>query len=139
VKRVWQMPAYSTLTMRAIAEHIRDRKEPVEVEVRDPTRNSSQNRILHASLTDIATQAAWKGEKLSVDVWKRLALGAWMRESGRQPLMIPALDGKGFDIIYERSSNLSVKECSEFLEWVLALGSELGVKFTTNEQPWGST
>lgn len=139
MKRLFRFKTYDTLSMELVADTVRGWNGPCEVEVRDPTRNSSQNRILHASLTDIATQATWKGEKLSVDVWKRLALGAWMRESGRQPLMIPALDGQGFDIIYERSSKLSVKECSEFLEWVLALGSELGVKFTTNEQPWGST
>lgn len=138
-KRVYSFRNYDSLTMRAVAEFVRGFGGPCEVEVRDPTRNSEQNRALHAALADIARQATWKGEKLSTDVWKRLALGAWMRESGRQPLMIPALDGKGFDIIYERSSKLSVKECSEFLEWVLALGSELGVKFTTNEQPWGST
>lgn len=139
MKRVFKFQVYDTLTMKLAADAVRSWGGPCEIEVRDPIRNHSQNRILHASLADISSQARWKGEWLSVDVWKRLCLGAWMRESGRQPLMIPALDGQGFDIIYERSSKLSVKECSEFLEWVLALGSELGVKFTTNEQPWGST
>ena len=136
MKRVWQFPqGYTVEKMRAVVEACKAWPGAFEVEVREPTRNSPQNRALHSALSDVARQATWKGEKLTVDVWKRLCLGAWMRESGRQPQMIPALDGQGFDIIYERSSKLSVKECSELLEWVMALGAELGVRFTTKDEP----
>lgn len=135
MKRVWSMPTYRRETMIAVNDYAKVFAGACEIEVREPTRNGEQNRALHSALTDIARQATWKGERLSVDVWKRLCLGAWMRESGRQPQMIPALDGQGFDIIYERSSKLSVKECSELLEWVMALGAELGVRFTTKDEP----
>ena len=99
------------------------------LEVRPQTRSSEQNRLLHAALTDIAQQVEWMGQKLSVEVWKRLCMASWLREKKEQPMLIPALDGNGFDVIFERTSKLSVTQCSELLEWCFAFGAEHGVKF----------
>ena len=93
------------------------------------TRTQAQNRLLHAALTDISQQVEWMGKKLSVEVWKRLCMAAWLRENNEQPLLIPALDGKGFDIVFERTSKLTTTQCSELLEWCFAFGAEHGVKF----------
>ncbi len=96
----------------------------------EPTRNSEQNALLHACLTDIAKQVDWHGKRLSVDIWKRLCTAAWLREEGESPEMIPALDGKGFDVIFERTSTLSVKQCASLCTWVQAFGDEKGVQWT---------
>lgn len=136
MRRVFLFPSgYNTLQMRAVAEFVREHRSPVEVEVREPTRNTDQNRCLHAALSDLARQAEWKGQKLAPGIWKRLCVAAWMRENGQNPMMVPALDGQGFDIIYERTSKLSVRDCSSLTEWIYALGSELGVRFTTKDEP----
>jgi hypothetical protein len=65
-----------------------------------------------------------------MEVWKRLCMAAWLRERGEQPMMVPALDGHGVDIIYHRTSKLNKRECAELIDYIFALGSELNVKFT---------
>jgi hypothetical protein len=95
----------------------------------EETRSLEQNALLHAALTDIANQTEWMGRKLSVEVWKRLCMASWLREKGEQPMLIPALDGNGFDVIFEKTSKLSVAQCSELLEWCFAFGAEHNVKF----------
>lgn len=97
------------------------------VEVKPPTRNLDQNAALHGCLTDIAEQLPWRGQSLTVDVWKRLCMAAWLREEGQSPEMIPALDGQGFDVIFERSSHLTVRQMSSLLEWVKAFAAQNGV------------
>lgn len=92
-------------------------------------RSTPQNSLLHAALTDISQQVEWMGKKFSVEVWKRLCMAAWLREKQEQPMLIPALDGNGFDIIFERTSKLSTTQCSELVEWCFAFGAEHEVKF----------
>lgn len=135
MKRVFSLPTYRRETLIAVNDYAKAFGGACEIEVREPTRNGPQNACLHAALSDLARQAEWKGQKLSAGVWKRLCVASWMRERGQNPMMVPALDGQGFDIIYERTSKLSVRECSELTEWVYALGSELGVRFTTKDEP----
>ena len=100
------------------------------LEVRDETRRTAQNGLLHSSLSDIARQVDWCGKKLSADVWKRLCTAAWLRELGESPEMVPALDGKGFDVIFERTSTLTVKQCASLCTWVHAFGDEHGVAWS---------
>lgn len=132
MKKLFKFQAYNTLTARALVEYIRT-FGPCEVEVREPTRNSEQNAALHQAFTDLAKQVDWYGQKLPAGVWKRLCVSAWLREQGRKPYMVPALDGVGVDVIYEKTSTLSVKDCSALLDWVYSFGSEHNVKFRTRE------
>ncbi len=92
--------------------------------IQKKTRTLDQNAILHAALTDISKQVLWHGNKLSVDIWKRLCVAAWLREKGEQPMLIPALDGSGVDVIYEKTSRLNVSQCSELVEWCFSFGAE---------------
>lgn len=97
---------------------------PLELLIRPKrqTRSILQNALLHAVLTDIAKQVKWHGQSFDVVTWKRLCMAAWLREKNEQPQLIPALDGKGFDIIFERTSSLNVKDCADFCTWCLVLG-----------------
>lgn len=103
------------------------------VEIKPETRTLAQNAILHAALTDIANQVEWHGKKLDVGVWKRLCVASWLREKKQSPDLIPALDGNGFDVVYEKTSKLTVTQCSELVEWCFAFGAEHGVKFRAVE------
>ena len=103
------------------------------LEVKPEKRSSPQNARLHAMLTELAHQCQWHGQKLPMEVWKRLCMAAWMREERQSPQLVPSLDGHGVDIIYERTSRLSKAECGRLMEWVEAFGSEQGVRFSTPE------
>lgn len=99
------------------------------VTVSDPKRSILQNNLLHAVLTDISRQVVWCGKKFDVDTWKRLCVAAWLRENKQSPDLIPAIDGKGFDVIYQQTSKLSLAQCSDLIEWCYAFGAEQGVDF----------
>lgn len=93
-------------------------------------RSLEQNKKCHAMLSDIARQITHYEQRYSVDVWKRLCLAAWLREENQAPLMIPALDGNGVDVIFERTSKLGIKRMASFIEWLYAYGTNAGVKWS---------
>lgn len=111
--------------LRAVSEA----PDGMVVVIREKTRSLEANAKLHATLADIAEQLPWHGKKLSVDVWKRLCTAAWLREIGESPEMIPALDDKGFDVIFQKTSQLSVSQMSSLIEWVGCFAAQNGVKF----------
>lgn len=110
-----------------------DYSKPKKIVVKDQDRSGEQNRKLHASLTDIANQVEHAGKKWDVTIWKRLLTAAWLREAGDQPQLIPSVDGHGFDVVYERTSKLSVKQCASLLEWIAAFGAEHGVRWSQKD------
>ena len=61
--------------------------------------------------------------------WKRLVTASWLREQGEQPELIPALDGNGFDVIFEKTSKLGKKKFSALIEWTTAFAVQNGVEF----------
>lgn len=116
--------------------HSTDFTKPKTIVIKDLDRSAEQNKLLHARLSDIANQVEHAGRKWDVLVWKRLLTAAWLREAGERPQMIPALDGHGFDVVYERTSKLSVKQCGELLDWIEAFGGEHQVRWTAKDH-WG--
>ena len=93
-------------------------------------RNIEQNKKIHAMLSDISRQIKHYEQTYSVHVWKRLTMSAWLREANESPLMIPAIDGNGIDVIFERTSRLSRKRMAEYIEWVYAFGTNAGVNWS---------
>jgi hypothetical protein len=120
--------AHDVARNRAVAAVLAAEEGSV-VTVGPPTRNLEQNALLHAALTDIAEQVTWSGQTFDLETWKRLCTAAWLRERGGNPQMIPALDGHGFDIVYQPTSKLSKGEFSELCEWVFMFGATNGVTF----------
>ncbi len=110
-----------------------DFTRPKKIVIKDQDRSSEQNKKLHACLSDIAKQVEHAGKKWDVLIWKRLLTAAWLRESGEKPQMIPAVDGNGFDVVYERTSRLSVKQCASLLLWIEAFGAEHGVRWSQKD------
>ena len=110
-----------------------DLAKPKKLAITEVDRSGEQNKALHASLTDIANQVEHAGRKWDALIWKRLLTAAWLREAGDQPQMIPAVDGHGFDVIYERTSKLTVKQCASLLEWIAAFGAEHQVRWSQKD------
>lgn len=94
------------------------------VEVREPTRNLSQNAALHALITDIAGRCEWAGRRWDVETWKRLLVGAWSRANKEPIVMLPALDGWGVELVYRRTSTLTKRQCSDLMEFIGAWAAE---------------
>lgn len=113
-----------------------DLSQPQKVTISEDDRTAEQNAKLHAMLTDISRQVEHAGKKWNVLIWKRLCTAAWLREIGESATMIPALDGNGFDVIYEKTSKLGVKKCASLIEWIQAFGAEHQVRWTQKDQ-WG--
>jgi hypothetical protein len=97
------------------------------LEVRLETRSDAQNRLLHSRIGDIARQIEWVGKKRDTDTWKRLLTAAWLRARGEHAEILPALDGHGVDVVFERTSKLSRAECVELSDYIMAWGDEHGV------------
>lgn len=103
------------------------------VEVRPEKRSDAQNRLLHATLADIAAQKEWAGAKRDVDTWKRLLTAAWLRARGEHIEVLPALDGHGVEIVFRKTSQLTKAECAELSEFVMAWAVDNGVRLTAPE------
>lgn len=92
----------------------------ITLSVEEERRNTAQNALLHATLQDIASRREWAGRKWDVLTWKRLCTAAWMRARGEQVLVVPALDGHGFDVVFERTSRLSKVEMADLIDFIQA-------------------
>ena len=94
------------------------------------TRSVEQNSMFHGICNDCAKQKEWEGRKWSIEEWKRLLTASWMRTKGVAPLIVPSIDGESFDVLYRRTSELSVPEMSELTEYALAWAIDAGVNIT---------
>lgn len=95
--------------------------------IRVATRSDKQNRLLHSRIKDVAQHCEWAGKKWDTESWKRLLTAAWCRTRNEGVEIVPAIDGKGFDVLYQRTSKLSRAECADLSEFIMAWGSEQGV------------
>jgi len=89
------------------------------------TRTSEQNRKMWAMLGEIAEQLQINGQSFDKDRWKAIMLHAW----GEQVEFLPTLDGTSFFPYGHQTSKLSTKKMSSFLEFIIAEGTQRGVKF----------
>lgn len=116
-------------------EAIMSAAEGMRVEIKERKRSLDQNAKLHATLGDIAKQVPWAGNKRDIETWKRLMTAAWLRARGDQVEFLPALDGHGVDVVFRRTSDLTVSEVAELIEYINAWVAENQV--ATNEEYFG--
>lgn len=119
--------AHQLARKRAMA-YLADAPDGWVVTVKPPTRNSDQNALLHAMLGEIAKTVEWAGKHWDTEDWKRLLTAAWMRTRRQQALMVPAVDGHGFEVLYQRTSTLSKAEFAELVDFIAAWAAERGVQ-----------
>lgn len=101
------------------------------VEFKKPKRSLDQNSKMWASLTDIAMQLGWHGQKLTPDDWKLIFIDALKRELR----LAPNLDGTGFVNLGRSSSDLSKEEMSDLLELITAFGATHGIVWSDPSIP----
>lgn len=114
--------AAEALYRRALGE-VRQGFEKVLV-LRDKKRTDAQNRLLHALLGEVSKRVEWAGAKRSTVIWKRLMVAAWLRAEGESPDVLPALDGKGIEVLYEKTSEMSVSQLNSLIAYVDAWMAE---------------
>lgn len=95
------------------------------LEFKATKRTLPQNDRMWAMLTDLATQLAWHGQKLSPSDWKLVFLDGLKRELR----IVPNIEGNGFVNLGRSSSDLSKQEMSELIELIAAFGAQHGVIF----------
>jgi hypothetical protein len=104
------------------------------VEVKAPTRNTAQNSLLHALLQEIAVRVEWAGQLRDTEVWKRLLTAAWLRAEGESLQLLPAVDGKGLDVVYTPTHTLSKAQMASLVDYVTAWAIEQGIDLAEQEQ-----
>ena len=102
------------LKPRLIAGH------PHVLTVEEERRSNQQNKLLHALLQDISERREWAGQKWDVEVWKRLLVAAWTRANNEQLVLVPALDGRGVDIVFRRTSKMTKAEVADLIDFITA-------------------
>ena len=114
----------NSLSRKAACNAIASAPDGYVMKLTEPTRNLEQNALLHALLTEIAAKEQWAGRYRDIETWKRLLTCAWMRATGRNAEILPAVDGHGFDVLYRRTSTMSVSEMTELIEYINAWWAE---------------
>jgi hypothetical protein len=94
------------------------------VTISEQTRTLEQNSLLWPLLGCLSKQLQWHGAKLSPDDWKDLLTASLTKQRSA-----PAIDGGGFVVFGERTSNYTKSMFSQLIELIYAFGAERGVDF----------
>jgi hypothetical protein len=126
--------ALLVLNSREIGEKAIDwiRRLPpgTRVEFKGAQRSAEQNSRMWAMLTDIAMQKTLNGRKWTTDQWKVI----FLRALGHEHQFIPSLDGVGFIPYGQSSSDLSIKEMSDLIDFMSAWGAENDVVWSEKQE-----
>lgn len=131
VRTVLFEPAQAHEALRAIWFHVKPwilSGHRLHLEIRADTRSLAQNRLMWQRLTELSQQVAWHGAKLSPEDFKVM-----LTASLRKQRVVPNIEGNGFVVLGESTSQMSIAEMTELLELIAAFGSEQGVLFRDTE------
>lgn len=104
------------------------------VEFKGPSRSLEQNSRFWAMLTDCAVQGRINDRRFSTEQWKTMFLHAYAEERGIEIRYLPALNRAGMVPCGRSSSDLSVSEMSEVMDFISAWGAENGIVFHDQEE-----
>lgn len=112
-------------SQRDFAKHLID-LAPADavVNVRAATRSLDQNALMWAALSDIS-RAKPEGRCHTPEVWKAL----FMHACGHATRFEMGLNGEPFPVGF-RSSQLSKAQMTDLIEFILAWGTERGVRWS---------
>jgi hypothetical protein len=142
MKRVFVLQPLSHPARRNCAEFVLNEAEDgCTVTVKSPGKTRPQEEKYHAQIGDIARQWAYLGVQWSEDDMKRILvngfkedtkddeeLAACWREMG-EVKAVPGMRG-GLVILGDQTRRFPKKLASAFVEWLYALGAEVGVEWT---------
>jgi hypothetical protein len=69
------------------------------------------------------------GNRRSVEFWKGLFVSGWQIATGKNPEIVPGLEGE-FINIRESTTTMSVRKLSSMMEYVIAWSIDNGVQLT---------
>lgn len=124
----------STAKREQAIDWIRKAKTGSRVEFKGPARSLDQNSRFWALLTDVAVQGRIDGRRYNTEQWKLMFLHAYAEERGIEIKYLPALNRAGMVPCGRSSSDLSVQEMSEVMEYISAWGAENGITFHDQEE-----
>jgi hypothetical protein len=96
----------------------------LHLEVRADTRSLAQNRIMWSVLDDLSKQVDWYGRKLSDWDWKDVLTASLRKQDA-----VPNLDGTGFVVLGQRTSEMTIAEMCDVITVGHAFGDGKGVKW----------
>lgn len=97
------------------------------VRIDGPKRTLPQNAKLWACLSDIVRQKKTiDNQEFETEEWKCIFLQAL----GREPDILPTLDGRNFFSTGHSSSKLSKEQMSALIEYIVCWGAENGVQWS---------
>ena len=129
------LPAQVSVILDSIYKGIKG--GPVVVTLSRLARSAIQNRKFHALIGDIAKQCVVEGRTYHQRIWK-----AWLVDQFEQELLangerlrvqsevVMSLDKKRLLSIRPSTTELSVKEAAQFIEFLFAFGTQEGVRFS---------
>jgi hypothetical protein len=94
------------------------------ITVQPPTRSLQSNARMWALLTEVAEQVVWHGRKLSPESWKHVFSAALKKQD-----VVPNIDGTGFVVLGQSTSQMSVAEMSDLMALIEAFGVSHNVTF----------
>jgi hypothetical protein len=122
-------------TQRQYAHKCIDAAQPDEVcIIKKAKRREIQSEKFHAMCGDVARQCQFLHRTLTKDQWKVIFISGHAIATGLGADMIPGLEGE-FVNIRESSAEMSISRMASLIEYVLAYGSEQGVKWTEPNRP----
>jgi hypothetical protein len=124
----------STARREQAIDWIRKAKTGSRVEFKGPARSLDQNSRFWAMLTDCAVQGRIEGRRYNTEAWKTMFLHAYAEERGVEIKYLPRLQGAGMIPCGRSSSDLSVHEMSELMEWIAAWCAENSIILHDQEE-----
>lgn len=110
---------------RALAHGLIDKApQDAVVNIREAGRSSDQNALMWALLSDIS-RAKPQGRQHTAEMWKALMMHA----CGHAVQFEQGLDGQPFPVGF-RSSRLTKRQMQDLLDFIMAWGSENGVRWS---------
>ena len=99
------------------------------VEIKPESRSLEQNAKLWAMLNDVSKQVVYHDKRLSTEDWKSLFTG-----SLRGFELMPSIEGDGYVMLGETTSNMSKKRFTELIEMIYSFGAENQVVWSEDLQ-----
>ena len=95
------------------------------VRIGPPKRTLDQNSMIHPVVTNLARMLNRPTDTESLRQLRYLLLEQWMHETNRPPMFQRSYDEQRWVSVNKGTSDLDKRDCSEFIEWMLAQEAEI--------------
>ena len=126
---------------RRAMQAVADAQVGQKVTIADPVKSREQEEKYHAQIGDLSKQFILHGRKWDAEDMKRILIDGFKRETNRPAYpelqqawasmgivdLVPSLRGDGVVILGAQSRKLPKILASAFVEWLYALGAEVGI------------